>query len=68
MLCCIRHSSEVKKTDMENFRRVIGLRIEEDKEVYEGEVWWLWIVTQQGCDDMDSTLLHYSETEKSDRT
>ncbi|KAI4998419.1 hypothetical protein ZWY2020_053761 [Hordeum vulgare] len=33
-------SSEVKKTEvlMENFRRPIGLRIKENKEVYEGEV------------------------------
>ncbi|EES01724.1 hypothetical protein BDA96_03G375900 [Sorghum bicolor] len=34
------YSSEVKKTEvlMENFRRAIGLRIKEKKEVYEGEV------------------------------
>jgi len=34
------YSSEVKKTEvlMENFRRAIGLRIKEIKEVYEGEV------------------------------
>lgn len=34
------YSSEVKKTEvlMENFRRAIGLRIREQKEVYEGEV------------------------------
>ena len=34
------YSSEVKKTEvlMENFRRAIGLRIRETKEVYEGEV------------------------------
>lgn len=34
------YSSEVKKTEilMENFRRSIGLRIREHKEVYEGEV------------------------------
>ncbi|CAH0556069.1 unnamed protein product [Brassicogethes aeneus] len=33
-------SSEIKKTEvlMENFRRAIGLRIRETKEVYEGEV------------------------------
>lgn len=33
-------SSEIKKTEvlMENFRRSIGLRIRETKEVYEGEV------------------------------
>lgn len=34
------YSSEVKKTEilMENFRRAIGIRIKETKEVYEGEV------------------------------
>jgi len=34
------YSAEVKKTEvlMENFRRAIGLRIKESKEVYEGEV------------------------------
>lgn len=34
------YSSEIKKTEvlMENFRRSIGLRIKEQKEVYEGEV------------------------------
>merc|ERR1712139_751830 len=34
------YSSEVKPTEvlMENFRRAIGLRIKETKEVYEGEV------------------------------
>ena len=34
------YSTEVKKTEvlMENFRRAIGLRIKETKEVYEGEV------------------------------
>merc|ERR1719149_626270 len=34
------YSSEIKKTEilMENFRRAIGLRIKENKEVYEGEV------------------------------
>ena len=34
------YSSEVKKTEvlMENFRRAIGLRIKETKDVYEGEV------------------------------
>lgn len=34
------YSSEVKKTEilMEHFRRAIGLRIKETKEVYEGEV------------------------------
>lgn len=34
------YSTEVKKTEvlMEHFRRAIGLRIKESKEVYEGEV------------------------------
>ncbi|TKY87010.1 hypothetical protein EX895_003687 [Sporisorium graminicola] len=34
------YSSEVKKTEvlMENFRRAIGLRVRETKEVYEGEI------------------------------
>ncbi|XP_014209732.1 ruvB-like 1 [Copidosoma floridanum] len=34
------YSTEIKKTEvlMENFRRAIGLRIKESKEVYEGEV------------------------------
>ncbi|XP_043268058.1 ruvB-like 1 [Venturia canescens] len=34
------YSSEIKKTEvlMENFRRAIGLRIRETKEIYEGEV------------------------------
>ncbi|KAJ1675987.1 RuvB ATP-dependent DNA helicase pontin [Spiromyces aspiralis] len=34
------YSSEIKKTEvlMENFRRAIGLRVKEIKEVYEGEV------------------------------
>lgn len=34
------YSSEIKKTEvlMENFRRSIGLRIKETKEVWEGEV------------------------------
>jgi len=34
------YSQEVKKTEvlMENFRRAIGLRIRETKEVYEGEL------------------------------
>lgn len=34
------YSTEVKKTEvvMENFRRAIGIRIKEKKDVYEGEV------------------------------
>ena len=37
------YSTEVKKTEvlMEHFRRAIGLRIKENKEVYEGEVIYL---------------------------
>lgn len=50
------YSSEVKKTEvlMENFRRAIGLRIKENKEVYEGEVIsfsydsWFWVVCMCG--------------------
>lgn len=40
------YSSEIKKTEvlMENFRRAIGLRIRETKEVYEGEVTELTMV------------------------
>jgi len=42
-------STEVKKTEilMENFRRAIGLRIRENKEVYEGEVTELTPVESQ---------------------
>ncbi|CAM8966576.1 unnamed protein product [Rhodiola kirilowii] len=45
------YSSEVKKTEvlMENFRRAIGLRIKENKEVYEGEAsipkWHIHLIT-----------------------
>jgi len=45
------YSSEVKKTEvlMENFRRAIGLRIKENKEVYEGEVsLWLLALVETG--------------------
>jgi TIP49 P-loop domain len=45
------YSTEVKKTEvlMEHFRRAIGLRIKENKEVYEGEVdcfisFWFFIL------------------------
>lgn len=40
------YSSEVKKTEilMEHFRRAIGLRIKESKEVYEGEVSALFLI------------------------
>lgn len=46
------YSSEVKKTEvlMENFRRAIGLRIKENKEVYEGEVsLYLLSLIKTGC-------------------
>jgi RuvB-like protein 1 len=41
------YSTEVKKTEilMEHFRRAIGLRIKESKEVYEGEVSRLFYLT-----------------------
>ena len=47
------YSSEVKKTEilMENFRRAIGLRIKESKEVYEGEVSKSIHVCFRNCDD-----------------
>merc|ERR1719211_413635 len=43
-------STEIKKTEvlMENFRRAIGLRIKETKEVYEGEVTELTPVETEG--------------------
>lgn len=49
------YSSEVKKTEvlMENFRRAIGLRIKENKEVYEGEV----CITPQKKDQWSLHLL-----------
>lgn len=42
------YSSEVKKTEilMEHFRRAIGLRIKESKEVYEGEVSHARVISQ----------------------
>ncbi|XP_066156597.1 ruvB-like helicase 1 [Euwallacea fornicatus] len=45
------YSSEIKKTEvlMENFRRAIGLRIRETKEVYEGEVSELTPVETENC-------------------
>lgn len=51
-------SSEVKKTEvlMSHFRRAIGLRIKEMKEVYEGEVVSLQTV------DADSTVSGYGRT------
>ncbi|XP_026809633.1 ruvB-like helicase 1 [Rhopalosiphum maidis] len=52
------YSSEIKKTEvlMENFRRAIGLRIKETKEVYEGEV------TEMTPVETDSTAGGYSKT------
>lgn len=51
-------SSEVKKTEvlMENFRRAIGLRIKETKEVYEGEV------TELTPEEMENPLGGYGKT------
>ena len=45
------YSTEVKKTEvlMENFRRAIGLRIKENKEVYEGEVRDIVYTFTRGC-------------------
>ena len=52
------YSSEVKKTEilMENFRRAIGLRIKESKEVYEGEV------TEITPEETDNPLGGYGRT------
>lgn len=51
-------SSEVKKTEilMENFRRAIGLRIREFKEVYEGEV------TELSVEETDDPLGGYGRS------
>mmetsp|Transcript_26123 Transcript_26123/g.40083 ORF Transcript_26123/g.40083 Transcript_26123/m.40083 type:complete len:456 (-) Transcript_26123:21-1388(-) len=51
-------SSEVKKTEvlMEHFRRAIGLRIRESKEVYEGEV------TELTVEETDDPLGGYGRT------
>jgi len=51
-------SSEVKKTEvlMESFRRAIGLRIKETKEVYEGEV------TELTPEEADNPLGGYGKT------
>ena len=50
------YSSEVKKTEvlMENFRRAIGLRIKETKDVYEGEVCVLLFSVSFLCSNMVS--------------
>ncbi|KAK5582004.1 hypothetical protein RB653_003585 [Dictyostelium firmibasis] len=52
------YSSEVKKTEilMENFRRSIGLRVKEIKEVYEGEV------TEITPEETDNPLGGYGKT------
>ncbi|KAJ3297286.1 RuvB-like protein 1 [Rhizoclosmatium sp. JEL0117] len=51
-------SSEIKKTEvlMENFRRAIGLRIKEIKEVYEGEV------TELTPEETENPLGGYAKT------
>eukprot|EP01129_Flabellula_baltica_P006582 TRINITY_DN2477_c0_g1_i2.p1 TRINITY_DN2477_c0_g1~~TRINITY_DN2477_c0_g1_i2.p1 ORF type:complete len:411 (-),score=95.08 TRINITY_DN2477_c0_g1_i2:4-1236(-) len=52
------YSQEVKKTEIlaENFRRAIGLRIKENKEVYEGEV------VEMTPIEMDNPLGGYGKT------
>ncbi|CAD2214854.1 RuvB-like protein 1 (pontin 52) [Angomonas deanei] len=52
------YSAEVKKTEvmMENFRRAIGLRIKENKEVYEGEV------TELRVEETDNPLGGYGKS------
>ncbi|OAY83939.1 RuvB-like protein 1 [Ananas comosus] len=52
------YSTEVKKTEvlMENFRRAIGLRIKENKEVYEGEV------TELSPEETESVTDGYSKS------
>ncbi|TDH64831.1 uncharacterized protein CCR75_000591 [Bremia lactucae] len=52
------YSSEVKKTEilMENFRRAIGLRMKESKEVYEGEV------TEMTPEETENPLGGYGKT------
>ncbi|CAG8680245.1 16740_t:CDS:2, partial [Acaulospora colombiana] len=52
------YSSEVKKTEvlMENFRRAIGLKIKETKEVYEGEV------TELSPEEVENPLGGYGKT------
>ncbi len=52
------YSAEIKKTEvlMANFRRAIGLRIKETKEVFEGEVTALTAV------ESENTLQGYGKT------
>lgn len=58
------YSSEVKKTEilMEHFRRAIGLRIKESKEVYEGEVSYACINFAVSVYLSLNRLLHHSTT------
>ncbi len=52
------YSTEIKKTEvlMENFRRAIGLRVKETKEIYEGEV------TEMNVEEAENPLGGYSKT------
>eukprot|EP00388_Colpodella_angusta_P017251 GDKJ01042705.1.p1 GENE.GDKJ01042705.1~~GDKJ01042705.1.p1 ORF type:complete len:383 (-),score=54.07 GDKJ01042705.1:183-1331(-) len=62
------YSAEIKKTEvlMENFRRAIGLRIKENKEVYEGEVVELQAVeTENPLGGYGKTISHVVITLKS---
>jgi len=54
------YSSEVKKTEvlMENFRRAIGLRIKENKEVYEGEVTEMTPMEQEAGGNYGKVISH----------
>jgi hypothetical protein len=60
------YSSEVKKTEvlMENFRRAIGLRIKETKEVWEGEVTELKIEEKEDATGYIKFLFHFVATPK----
>lgn len=62
------YSAEIKKTEvlMEHFRRAIGLRIKENKEVYEGEVTELQAVeTENPLGGYGKTISHVVITLKS---
>lgn len=54
------YSSEVKKTEvlMRSFRRAIGLRVKETKDVYEGEVTELQPVEASGATGLGTTISH----------
>ncbi|GFZ13146.1 P-loop containing nucleoside triphosphate hydrolases superfamily protein [Actinidia rufa] len=58
------YSSEVKKTEvlMENFRRAIGLRIKESKEVYEGEASYPIPVTELSPEETESVTGGYGKS------